>query len=490
MVRVNGSPGWSRSPFELNAWSSHGHDQGREYQKGPALYLSGYLTFFRETPGAIRKRGDTLILLLANGKRLERLWKKRVCRWRRHCYLSLQVTAGSVADFLTPYPRKNMNTCPPNRLLGFTRLMALALALVGQSLFAISLLELGTLGGNFTQGYAINNSGQITGQSHLTGGVERRPFVYSGGSMTDLGTLGGTNTIGRGINDSGQVVGFSAVSGDNPTHAFFYTESTGMTDLGTLGGDISQALDINNSGQVVGFSSLTGSTPLHAFLYTESDGMTDLGTLGGAGSFARGINDSGQIVGNSNIASGQFHAFSYTESDGMTDLGTLGGAISSAESINNSGQIVGSSSTLGGETHAFMYTGGGMIDLGTLGGNRSSAWDINGFGQAVGFSFITGNVPSEAHGFLYKDGGMIDLNVLALGLLSDGTTAGFTMLGAAYGINDLGQIVGNGNYYDGSTTSFRSYLLDTRVPDTGGALGLFTLALTGLIMVKRRRSRL
>ena len=56
--------------------------------------------------------------------------------------------------------------------------------------------------------------------------------------MQDLGTLGGTDSDGTAINDAGQVTGTSTLTGDFTTqtqHAFLWDGAT-MRDLGTLGG--------------------------------------------------------------------------------------------------------------------------------------------------------------------------------------------------------------------------------------------------------------
>ena len=94
------------------------------------------------------------------------------------------------------------------------------------------------------------------------------PSVSAGGWMdlTDLGTLGGNDSYAWGINELGQVVGHSETA-DGHVHAFLWEEGTGMTDLGTLGGDDSYARGINDLGQVVG-ASYTAEDVRHAALWT------------------------------------------------------------------------------------------------------------------------------------------------------------------------------------------------------------------------------
>jgi probable HAF family extracellular repeat protein len=196
---------------------------------------------------------------------------------------------------------------------------------------------------------------------------------------------------------------------------------TRIVDLGTLGGRHANGWDINNLGHVVGYS-VTASEEIHAFLWTAADGMRDLGTLGGSHSYAAGINDLGQVVGYSSTASGDDHAFLWTATDGMRDLGTLGGLESRARDINEHGQVVGTSRTASRDERAFLWTAAdGMHELGTFG-----AYGINDLGQVVG-----GGSASN-HAVLWTaEGGMRDLGTLS---------EGFSF---AFGINDLGQIVGN-----------------------------------------------
>jgi len=121
-------------------------------------------------------------------------------------------------------------------------------------------------------------------------------------NIYDLGALGGSFSFGCGINDSGQVTGCAGTS-SGIAHAFLYSEGV-MTDLGTLGGSTSYGCGINAAGQVVGYAYTDGGVQ-HAFLYSGGT-MLDLNSLLDSGNplnsgwtiqYAQGINDSGWITG-------------------------------------------------------------------------------------------------------------------------------------------------------------------------------------------------
>jgi len=170
--------------------------------------------------------------------------------------------------------------------------------------------ELSILGNN-SKGYAINNNGHITGYTRLPY-PDFHAFIYNGTSIRDLGTLGGQHSHGVDINDSGQVTGGSWITGDDDYHAFFY-DGNKMHDLGTLGGENSEGEGINSSGHVVGRSQLTGGEYI-AFLYADNR-MLDLCVLTNCTTngwssltFAKSINDRGDITG-SGIINNETHAF-------------------------------------------------------------------------------------------------------------------------------------------------------------------------------------
>jgi probable HAF family extracellular repeat protein len=231
-----------------------------------------------------------------------------------------------------------------------------------------------------SHGLDVSDSGQfVVGVATTAGGQEHAFRWKASTGMIDLGTLGGSSSAGWAVNGNGSVVvGQSDTAAENPnaqlTHAFRWTASGGMTDLGTLGGSNSVAYDVNDNGRVVVGIAATGNAG-HAFRWTAA-GMFDLGTLGGTNSQANAVNANGSVVvGMSDPASGGNHAFRWTSGDGMSDLGTLSGGFNSeASDVSENGSvIVGWSGTGGpngpgtGAARAFRWTAAtGMQNLNSL----------------------------------------------------------------------------------------------------------------------------
>ena len=294
------------------------------------------------------------------------------------------------------------------------------------TLSGLTILDLGTLGGAFSDARSINDEGQVVGESRTAAG-ETHAFLWHDGTMIDLGTLGGNESRASAVNSRGQIVGSSRLA-SSQVRAFLWQEGT-MTGLGTLGGKSSGATDINRHRQVVG-SSQTASGQTHAFLWQDG-AMNDLGTLGGDRSEALGINDRGQVVGVSEASFGEAHAFLW-ERGTMIDLGVFAGVVqlaSSASAVNGRGQVVGNASVppRGDDNHAVLWARGTMTDLGTLGGYDSDARAVSDGGRIVGSSITSAG---RIHAFLWERGGITDLGTLA----GDESEAN--------AINDRGQVAG------------------------------------------------
>jgi probable HAF family extracellular repeat protein len=112
-----------------------------------------------------------------------------------------------------------------------------------------------------------------------------------------------------------------------------------------------------------------------------------------------------------------------------------------AEGINNLGQIVGFGSNCGQPSPniAWLFQNGNLTTLPTLGGISSAAFGINDLGQVVGNSALDANA-NIVHAFVWQLGtGMRDLGVLAGGQFSE-----------AVAINKSGVAVGVSTFNGGT----------------------------------------
>jgi probable HAF family extracellular repeat protein len=317
-----------------------------------------------------------------------------------------------------------------------------------------AIIDLGTLGGTESFGYALNNGGEVVGVARVEGDTSTHGFMYSFGTLRDLfpfgpmdinnvgqvaggvvvdnvfvpalgnrrtgqvstlGSLGGVTAFGysgvaTAVNDRGQAVGFSYLDELN-RHAFLFSDGV-LTDIGSFGG-YSGALAINRTGQIAGFASDTVTGVPRAFVYRDGV-MLEINPFNGPNneSVARGINDRGKVVGEAlNAAGTAFHGFIYSRGR-IEDLGTLDGGLNSvAISINDDGQVVGIADSpyedlcfnpemgwvpcIQYRQRAFLYQHGTMTDLNALirpnsGWDLQWAFDINDHGQIAGYGVKDG----------------------------------------------------------------------------------------------------
>jgi probable HAF family extracellular repeat protein len=342
-----------------------------------------------------------------------------------------------------------------------------------------SLTVLDTLGGMSAVAQGINNRGEASGGSALTGDTAFLAALWSHGEVIDLGSLqGGSHSAAfTNPNERGEVSGMSNTQTPDPNGEDFCFFGTGliclgflwrngeMTPMPTLGGNNSLAYGINDRGQVVGVAETPVTDPTCPASYLEAKPVIWQGSTlqelplitGDTDGFGYWINDRGQTVGSSGacnqlVPTTSFHAVLWPDGPNGTvlDLGNLGSEISNiAFYISNQGQVVGQSGVPGGVYfHAFLWTrDAGMQDLGTLPGDLWSwANNINSKGQAVGTSFPA----TGSRAFIWQNGVMTDLNTLI--------PAGSPLyLLEAFGINDRGQIAGFGQLSNGE---LRGYLLN------------------------------
>jgi probable HAF family extracellular repeat protein len=371
------------------------------------------------------------------------------------------------------------------------------------------LTAIGTPGASGFTPTAINNLGQIVGYSNI--GTPSLPqyssALYSGGSFTALSGPGGLGGGVNGfrvvdINDSGQIVG-NAYSNDIAKIGFLY--SGGVYNPLRLPDDTGSAVTaINNRGQVIGASSIRNGTLGGSTGFLYSDGtMTSLEmppptpdpyapypTYYGS---PMSINDSGVVVGTvSFIANGIVTKSAKWFNGDLTAVSFVTPARRTPHlAINNSGVIVGWVESIV-DTQGLLYADGVELNLNTVVGASLGASgyvrarSINDLNMVVG-EFLQGNVIKA---FLYNfesisnPGQAILLEDLIT--LSDGTTPGFTSLDTATDINNLGQIVGMGTYFDGVNTFSAPYMLQGASVPEPSTLTLFFTAVVALVAFRRR----
>lgn len=313
---------------------------------------------------------------------------------------------------------------------------------------------------------AINNNGQVVGVSYNTTSYNlatdswayydtgAKPFLSSGGQTSQISRP--LNGPPNSINDSGQVVGGNSsinnagftmigesyiANPDGSTKSgFVYVTPSGLQGMSTTS-------QINNSGLVVGSGSggvivfmppggtWAEASLIHATAYAGTSGGTFYSGPFNDGSRAVAINDRGEVVAQDTYDAA---TFVLDKNGHVTNLASLPGSANVlGVAINNSGQVVGSQVS--------------SDYLGALIG-------------ASNYNYLKA--------VLYTNGQIVDLNSLL------GPGSGWDLTRAT-GINDLGQIIGQGTY-DGQTMGFVLTPDGAEVPEPG-TLALATLAILALV---------
>ncbi|MGA9644134.1 MAG: hypothetical protein WBQ72_22245 [Terriglobales bacterium] len=356
------------------------------------------------------------------------------------------------------------------------------------------LIELGTLGGTYSQPFYVSSKGVTSGEASLADG-NWHAILYQGRFKTDLGTLGGLNSSAFGSpNAIGQVVGAAETSHTDPngedfcgfygsgapwsgtTCQGFLWQDGWMIPLPTLGGHNGAASAINNQGEVAG-NAETATTDSTCPPYDPTQGqyqvlqdkpvvwenghIKELPTYGGnPDGFAIAINNHGQVAGASgvcstlNVINGLYlspvHALLWDHGK-VTNLGSLGGNFGNqAHNMNDRGQVVGVSDLAGDAVfHGFVWSQStGMQDIPPLSGDTYSvALAINDPGVVAGVSIDASFTILRA--FVVVDGVPTDLNTL---IPADSPL----QLQTACSINSRGEITGLA--VEKSTGQYRGYL--------------------------------
>ncbi|MGI9291817.1 MAG: hypothetical protein ACR2QG_11170 [Gammaproteobacteria bacterium] len=237
--------------------------------------------------------------------------------------------------------------------------------------------NLGTLGGNYSGAYDINESGAITGFAWPTGAAFStfgQGFIYKNGVMTPLGTVSSPTgySRGHGINNSDEIVGRGSVVNfnDSDKYAIYWDENQNLDQFDIPeSGTYSTTEQINNNGLIVGASRTptTGNT-LHAVSWDTDGNINFLNNPNGSsfGSKMWSVNDAGIMVGYDQVISGNivtdatttraiisYDGVNIIDLNSIVDLtGTGMVALSEAYDVNANGDIVGTAYDAAGNRHA------------------------------------------------------------------------------------------------------------------------------------------
>jgi probable HAF family extracellular repeat protein len=274
-----------------------------------------------------------------------------------------------------------------------------------------------------TEAVAINNSGQIAGNTYDSNN-NQHAFLYSNGTFTVIPTPSGFSTVRAvGMNNSGEIIGVM-LEDEGGFVGFVYANGS----LQQLGYGVSPNA-INDSGVIV------GDDP-DAFISSS-----DLGVIDGYGeSSAVGIDSAGQVLVGEGVGAPSFEGgglFLYSGGS-YTNLGVDNGY---DFTMNAEGMIVGELANF----DPFLYVNGTLTDLTTKGVyNDAEPAGINSAGTIIGQGFIYMN-STEYSLFNLNISGISSWNLDSIDLTC---------------INDSGQISGGG-YLEGDSTEHLMLLTPT-----------------------------
>ena len=313
---------------------------------------------------------------------------------------------------------------PPTRRIWIT-----AILLSGSAAFAarFDITDVSHSNGRSSWATGVNNHAQISG-SFWTAAFDRYGYIWHDGLGIRTPDQGAEV---NGINEAGDGCGALFLGGAiwNTNGLLITFSSPGVSETG---------LAINELRQVAGeYYQDWGFSPSYAFVYTGGAAVQPLRFFGQSGEgSARGINDAGHVTGWSDM-NGAMHMFIYING-AMIDCGIPDNATESGGyAITNDDRVIGYF-VENGVQHAaiYNYNTGQWLALAEQDGATSSvAHAINVHGEIVGSARLA---DGAWHACLWTTNGAMH------NLEAEIPPAAGWRLMSANDINDLGQIVGQG----------------------------------------------
>ncbi|MGB2815719.1 MAG: hypothetical protein WBC37_00700 [Burkholderiaceae bacterium] len=246
---------------------------------------------------------------------------------------------------------------------------------------------------------SINDGGEVAGTERISSTLREGVYWAPGGSYSAYGLAplnGGSRAqiTAHGINSNGVIAGSAQDGGTGHLNAVVWNRNTAPKAVVVSG----EAFDVNDALDVVGVYTHSGQS--RAFL-ARSGGAIDLGAVGGAGTSSRAvaINNKGMIAGTSDAdtiaVAWTYDTTNATSTPVLKQLPLPTGLVLPAPAaINDNGDIVGSATTSNySGKRAVLWRNGQAIQLATF---NSRAFGINNAGQIVGEGDINGNGMNRA----------------------------------------------------------------------------------------------
>jgi uncharacterized membrane protein len=271
-------------------------------------------------------------------------------------------------------------------------------------------------------------------------------FLFRKGRFRPLGGISGATAAAHvNVNNRGQVVGFH-LDAQGTVRSFVKDRSGRVTTFTVPGAAATFAGGINDHGQIAGtwydpgFQLGQGPPPpgtIHGFIRQPNGRITTFDLPASFdGTAVTDINDRGQVVGQTADAQGRGIGFLRDPNGRVTKIDVPGAQkVDYPLALNNRGQVVASYTDAGAPPdrfapntrHGFVWDRGRLTRFDVPGSLATAAFGVNDRGQITG---AYADAAGRNHGFLLRRGRYTTIDA-----------PGRPANSAAWGINDLGQVV-------------------------------------------------